>query len=263
MCREFFEKYFKKLLSLTGVLVLFFANISFAQSDRELLKQAETLYNQQQYEQALQIYLTLESKYASNWQLNYNIGNSYFHLAAFPNSVLYYERALRLNPNNRELQENIKTVNSRLRGEVYQLPEFFVWRWMKTAAGWLMPSVWLVVILVLLALTCIFFCCYYFTQNRKVLMFYTFLFFAILTTLSFSFAIVRSIPINEDDYAIVFDANGLINEDNGEQKFGKQNRIKLFNGEKVQVLERGEDFYIIKTPEGNRAKVETNSIQMI
>ncbi|MDR1725537.1 MAG: tetratricopeptide repeat protein [Bacteroidales bacterium] len=231
--------------------------------DKQLFNKAETLYKQENFEQALQIYLTLEQKYVSDWQLNYNIGNVYFRLSDFPMSILYYERAARLNPNNKNLQDNIKIANSHLRGEVYPIPEFFVLRWMKSVAAIFVPTVWTVLTIILFVVACGAFCLYFFSQNHKKSTFYLFIFFAILTLFSFGSGIIRTIIANDNNYAIVFDAGAIINDNEAEQQYGKNNKIKLFNGEKVKVIEKEKDFYLIKTLEGHKVKVETNAIQTI
>jgi tetratricopeptide (TPR) repeat protein len=255
----------KEIKSLIFVSFVMFASFCTANKDSKLLKQANALYNEQNYEQALQIYLALESKYQNDWRLHYNIGNVYFRLSVFPHSVLYFERAIRLNPSDKALKENLKIVNSHLRGDVFPIPESLLWQWMQDMASYLFPSTWLIIVLLALFLSSAAFCAYYFAENRlKVLTFYVFLFCSLLTLALVSLAITRSITINEDNYAIVFDANGLIpEEDSGEQQFGKQQKIKLYNGEKVKIVEKSDGLYLIQTLDGRRAKVKNGSIQTI
>ncbi|MDR1847899.1 MAG: tetratricopeptide repeat protein [Bacteroidales bacterium] len=254
------KKAFKFLFFAFCIL---FSAFSVAQTNENLMKKAETLYNNQDYEQALAVYLTLESKFAADWKLNYNIGNTYFKLADFPHAILYYERAKKLNPCDKDLNENLKITNARLKGETYALPDFFVWTWIKTISGQFFPKTWAIITLFILLLACCGFYLYYFAKQYKVFTFYLFVFLSILTLFSFSMGLTRSYLINQSDYAVIFDANGIIKDENTEQTYGKQKNIKLFNGEKVQIIEKQDKFLIIETPDGNKVKITPNALQII
>ncbi|MDR0790600.1 MAG: tetratricopeptide repeat protein [Bacteroidales bacterium] len=255
----------RKTIKLLSIISLLFASsLSFANQDKALLQQANALFRQQSYEESLQMYLTLEPKYADDWRLNYNIGNVYFKLSDLPSAILYYERAIKLNPNDHNTKENLKISNAKLKGESYPLADFFVLTWLKTAAGWCLPVTWSIITIVMLLISCCLFCFYYFVTANKTLPFYCFIAAIILTLASFSLGLIRTNAISSEDYAIVFDANGLINDsEDGGQTYGKQKKIKLYNGQKVEITKKKGDTVFIKTLEGNNTKIESHSIQII
>ncbi|MGM0439994.1 MAG: tetratricopeptide repeat protein [Chlamydiota bacterium] len=62
----------------------------------------------QNFESALQLYLDAQKKYPRHEALLYNIANCYYHLQEYPSAILYYYRALKLNPRNFKAANNLK-----------------------------------------------------------------------------------------------------------------------------------------------------------
>lgn len=70
---------------------------------------------QQEFNQALQLYLDLETRFdprSSNGKLYYNIGNTFYQLGEYPFAILYYTRAMALN-NDARIQENLRTAREK------------------------------------------------------------------------------------------------------------------------------------------------------
>ncbi len=102
-------------------LFLFFAISIFSQG---MLNRANTLYSGGKYKEALKIYLKiLKDKNIHNAYLYYNIGNCYFKLGKLPQSILFYERAHLLKPDDSEIEYNLKFARSLLKGKYEIEPE--------------------------------------------------------------------------------------------------------------------------------------------
>ena len=150
-----------------GVVVILAVFMLFSCSlAAQNMQQANKHFNNKEYEKALSIYLQLEKSKPSG-ELYHNIANTYFRLSDYANGMLYYERALKLNPNDKRLMTNRKICNSRLMGEVYVLPDFFLVRWAKAVANIFPPVVWFVIFLVLLVVSCVLFFVYRFNTQQK------------------------------------------------------------------------------------------------
>lgn len=79
-----------------------------------IVEQADSAYNETAYSQALRLYeATLDSIGASS-DLYYNIGNTHYRLGDLGRSVLWYERALQLDPTNGDARANLEFVNTRI-----------------------------------------------------------------------------------------------------------------------------------------------------
>ena len=68
-------------------------------------------YAQQEYEEALNSFVQL-SRMGESASLFYNIGNCYYRLDSLGKALAYYERALRIDPTDKDIQRNIDVVRA-------------------------------------------------------------------------------------------------------------------------------------------------------
>jgi len=68
----------------------------YTQNLKDLFQTANVYYKNKQYEEAEKLYLLILNKDKNNVNVYYNLGNTYFHLKQFPQSILYYEKAKKL-----------------------------------------------------------------------------------------------------------------------------------------------------------------------
>jgi len=102
-------------------------------------------YQNGEYEGALNSYLQILEAGFESAALHYNIGNSYFKLGDLGRSILYYERALAVNPRDEDARANLELARSLTADEVVPLPGF----WLLRVVDWwvhALPSAWLVAI---------------------------------------------------------------------------------------------------------------------
>lgn len=77
------------------------------------VEQANKAYNQELYKKALELYLAQEKTGAVSTHLYYNIGNTYYRLNDIARAIVYYERALVLDPGNGDARRNLDFVRER------------------------------------------------------------------------------------------------------------------------------------------------------
>jgi tetratricopeptide (TPR) repeat protein len=77
------------------------------------VEKANTAYSKELYNQALELYLKAAKDEGTSSELYYNIGNTYYRLKENGNAILYYERALLLNPGNSKARTNLEFVKSK------------------------------------------------------------------------------------------------------------------------------------------------------
>lgn len=124
------------LISLTG----------FAQVD-EVKSAADQAYVTEDYQQAIELYEQVLSQEYVSAEVYYNLGNAYFKSGQIASSVLNYERALKLAPNDEDIQFNLKLANLSVKDKVEVIPELFFVTWWKavlrslTVDGWAWSAV--------------------------------------------------------------------------------------------------------------------------
>jgi len=93
---------------------------------------ANQIYQKNNYNQALKIYLKLENNQYKNVALYYNIGNCYYKLEDFGRAVLYYEKALHISPKDKDILKNLKLAKIHLQDKEIEVASnpfalFFSW----------------------------------------------------------------------------------------------------------------------------------------
>lgn len=223
------------------------------------LQEANQAYKAKDYEKALEIYLKAE-KTAPNAELYHCIANTYFRMSDFANGILYYERALRLTPNDETLIRNHKVCRSRLMGEVYVVPDFFLIKWTKAMANWMSPLAWAILFVVLFILACVLFFVYYFNSDNKVLLFYLCLSAFVLSLTSFGLGMYRQNMVHAKNEAIIFSSDAVLVE--SREKSDSQ-QTKLFKGQKVKIKTTTGEEVFVRTEDGKEGWLDKDYIKII
>lgn len=102
---------FVKLLPLLLISILAVVSVQIFSAEidiNSLFEEAVAHYDERNYQEALDAFLSLEEAGIESYELYYNIGNSYFRLNKTGKAILYYKRGLRLNPGDFQLQANLE-----------------------------------------------------------------------------------------------------------------------------------------------------------
>ena len=131
------------------ILSLFLAPCSllFAQSDFDI---ANAAYAEGRYEEAATGYELLLAE-APNATLYYNLGNARFKQGELAQAILSYERALRLDPNHKDAQYNLKFAQSRITDNIVE-QDFFLSAWARVIRNNLRERTWLILSITLFIL---------------------------------------------------------------------------------------------------------------
>lgn len=141
------------LLTLVALLLSLQAGAaSWLQQQTVEAREADDLYRQERFADAIVGYENVLAKGAESAELHYNLANAYFREELYARAILHYERALRLRPGMDEARQNLALAQSRTTDRITQLPVLFVVRWWDGLTTRVLPSVWRVVTLLLLAL---------------------------------------------------------------------------------------------------------------
>lgn len=79
-----------------------------------IVAEADSAYNSLAYSKALELYNEACDSLGASSDLYYNIGNTYYRLDDLGHAILWYERALQLDPTNSDAQANLDFVNGRI-----------------------------------------------------------------------------------------------------------------------------------------------------
>lgn len=98
----------KLFLQVCSILLIFGASSAFAFDSDSLFNSAGNYYQNQNYDEALNIYLGIEQKNYESASLYFNIGNCFFKKGKIGYAILYYLRAQKLSPGDADIETNLE-----------------------------------------------------------------------------------------------------------------------------------------------------------
>ncbi len=97
----------------------------------DLFQRANQAYDAGNYSAAIAGYLQIYRAGRGNWQLFYNLGNAYFRADSLGKAILFYEKALKLNPDNEDIRFNLEYANLKIVDRIPEPPKQPWVRWME------------------------------------------------------------------------------------------------------------------------------------
>jgi len=95
------------------IILLMIPTFIFANEYKDIFDKANKSYKKGDYKKAISLYSILEDKEIKDNNLYYNMANSYVKLEKYGYAILYYEKALDINPDDLDTISNLKLVNSK------------------------------------------------------------------------------------------------------------------------------------------------------
>lgn len=112
------------------LIVLCFPRFAGADALRDLLQEGDRAYRDGNYEMAIEAYhKALDGGYTGG-SLLYNLGNAYFKQGELGLAILYYERAKREQPHDKDIRYNLKLARAKCVDEIDAPPRLPIWNWL-------------------------------------------------------------------------------------------------------------------------------------
>ena len=109
-------------------------------------------YSEGQWETAAEAWGAIEAQGLESPELYYNIGNAFFKASDYAHAILYYERALKLDPSYSDARFNLEFAQESVQDRIESVPEFFLKTWVRKLGYLFSSNMWTVLFFVLLAL---------------------------------------------------------------------------------------------------------------
>jgi tetratricopeptide (TPR) repeat protein len=246
---------------LIYILAFLISGLAFAQNNINF-EQANSLYNDANYEEALEKYEAILETGEHSAELYYNIANTHYKLNHIAPSIYYYEKALLLKPNDKEIQNNIAFARNMTIDAIDTVPEVGFTRLLNNATHTLSFDNWAKLSVGLMVLFVILFLAYYFSYStsKKRLAFVTSLASFGLAMVALLFAFHKYELVENNQPAIVFVQETQIKS---EPNLRSNEAFKLHEGTKVQVLDTVDNWKEIKLADGKTGWVVGDDIKML
>lgn len=255
-----FNRYWLLLLCL----FLFSAALR-AQTDslQASYKQANQLYQQEQYDSAIIIYESILAKDYESAQVYYNLGNAYFRQEQMAKAILNYERAKRLDPGNEDINYNLAYSNSLIKKQI-ENNDNLIKQWYKRQTNKLNVNQWAITSLLNFALTLLLFAGFLFLGQARYrkLSFWGSIVMLFITIMCFSLAQQKSYDQKAHKQAIVMPKTVWVKSS---PDTNAKDRLRLPEGTKVTITESGEfeGWVKIRLSDGSQGWLAEKSLERI
>lgn len=252
-----------KRIAIIGIILVFWAGSCMAQTTSESyetwLVEGNAAYNEGDYDQALTLYNQIEEAGMESAALYFNMGDTYYKMKSYPMAILYYEKALKLDPGNEDIRTNLEIANLAVVDKINIIPQSFLARWWNglkqtfSADGW----AWVSVVVFGLLLLCLFIFLMSRRSGLRKAGFFVGLFMVVCLALSVFFAIDQYRDMKYQDEAIVMTPTVTV------KSAPSENGVNLFvlhEGAKVRILESTMGWDKIRIADGSLGWLQTSDV---
>ncbi len=237
-------------ISLTLLLVVTSQPTKAQDQEKLLFEKANAAYNNGDFQTAVDGYGEIENLGKESVSLYFNKANAYYKLKNYPMAILYYEKALVLDPSNEDVKNNLQIANLTKVDKIDEVPQPVFVRWWNAAKAWLSSNVWAWTSIAFLTLALAFL--FVFLVSRTVALrktgFFASLMMFVLFALSVLFAAQsRRDCLVRDDAIIITPSVTMMSAPvrSGEEL------LVLHEGTKVKIVEHSDDWNKVKLSDGN------------
>ena len=192
-----------------------------------------------------------------------NTGDAYFKDGNIPMAILYYERALKLDPSYEDARYNLELLNAMIQDRIEPVPEFVLKAWFRDLCYIMDSDSWAVCFIVLLALTLALVLVFLLapTAGGRRAGFFTGIAVLLLAVMSLSFSIWQKNDYSDADKAIVM--RPVTSVKSSPAAGSSTDLFILHEGTKVKVIDEVGSWNNIELADGRRGWIPSADIERI
>jgi tetratricopeptide (TPR) repeat protein len=238
-----------------------FSTFCFSQNN-QVFDEANTLYNEGKYADAIDKYEAILNSGSHSAQLYYNLGNANYKLNNIAPSIYYYEKALKLNPNDSDIKNNLSFAQKMTIDAFDKVPEVGFTRVINNLVNTLDADSWAKIAIGGVLLFVLLFLMYHFSYatSKKRFAFVVSIAGLLVSCLSVAMAFQKEQLDKKDNPAIVFAQESRVKS---EANKTSEEVFRLHEGTKVQVLETYEDWYKIKLSDNSTGWIPLKDVKLL
>ena len=245
------------------VLLLSLALPAAAQEDvSSLWEKAGEAFAAGQWQNALNCYQMIEGEGLVSDDLYYNIGNTFLKLQDNAHAILYYERALKLNPSHADAAHNLEIVRQMTLDKIDEVPDFILVSWFHNLRQGLSANAWAWITLGLLLLAGILLTVFRSGAPRSLrkVSFILSCIVLVLAIFTFIFSLQQKRAVMRQDSAIVTAPVCSVKSSPAE---GGKTVFVLHEGTKVRLLDDVGDWARIEIADGRQGWAQGSTFEII
>ena len=216
----------------------------------------------EQWQNALNYYQMIEGENLESADLYYNIGNTYFKMGDNAHAILYYERALKLDPTHADARHNLDIATQLTLDRVDAVPDFILVSWFRGIRQGLSADTWAWLTLALLLVAGILLTLFLRSGSRglRKVSFIVACVVVALAIATFVFSLLQRKAVTRQDSAIITAPVCSVKSSPAD---GGKTVFVLHEGTKVRLLDSVGDWTKLEIPDGRQGWASTSTIEVI
>ena len=246
-------------LVLLNIPILATAGNGLADS---IFTKANRLYQDGRYEEASMLYLGIDSIGLQSAEVYFNAANAFFRSNKLGKARVYYEKALLLDPSDRDIRANLTYLESMLADRFEEVPEFFLRTWIRSFFTLWHSNTWAVISLISFTLFLAGGFLYIFTRKPVIRKtgFYASIFFIFLSIVAFGVSKYNYRMTSEPGTAVIMEGSQVVRS--SPRTSGKELFI-LHLGTKVWLENELDGWYEIRITDGRKGWIPEATLEKI
>lgn len=251
----------KKYLINIFCLLIILSSLSKA-DPKSIMQTANEYYKNNRYQFAIEEYNKLILDGFEGTSLYYNLGNAHYRLGKVGYAILYYEKALKLSPNDEDVKHNLALAKLNLKDKVDTLPPFFIFNLWENLLSAFTVSGWTIIVYIIFILLLITSVAYFFSRSvaEQRISFFT----GIGITVVLFLAIILLVVKMNKEFNI---KNGIVVESSVVVKsspdYSSKDSFQIHEGLKVRIEDNVDDWVKIRLDDGKIGWITEKSLGII
>lgn len=227
---------------------------------------AAAAYNDGNFEKAIELLEKEKNDYKAKGlesaDLYYNLGNAYFRNRDIAHALLNYERALLLNPGDRDTKHNIEYVSTFVEDKILIADDFFLTTWLSYLQHNFSANTWATIAVVsfLLLIGCLFLFFFGKSITVKKTSFYVGIAMIVLVISSNIFTYRQKAEIEHRTTAIIMAGSVSIKSS---PDINSKELFILHSGTKVRITKEDRRWLEIEIADGNVGWIQRDALEII
>ncbi len=248
------------------VFTIFFSMVAFAKAQNDAgysaFAKANTSYTNGDYQEAIDSYESILQSGLQSAEVYFNLGNAHYKRNEVGPAIFNYEKALQLDPGNKEVKNNLRFAQQLRVDAVQPLAENPIEKFLKTTATSTSVDNWAYVSILLALVSILMFVLYHYAQTtgKKRLFFSLSLILFLLMILSIVAATYADNLSDNTSQAIVFSKETVTR---AEPKSNADPSFAVHEGTKVSILDEYQDWAHVQLANGSQAWMPLDDLKKL
>jgi len=244
------------------ILLFYCATVFGFSQNNQLFEEANGLYNEGKYAEAIDKYSLILKTDMHSSELYFNIANANYKLNNIAPSIYYYEKALQLNPNDKDIENNLAYARNMTIDAIDKVPQVGFSRIINNIVNTFSTDTWAKIAIGGVIIFVLLFLIYHFaySTSRKRIAFVTSILSLLMACFSTVMAFQKERLYKKDNPAIVFAQESRVKS---EANKSSEEVFRLHEGTKVQVIETYEDWSKIQLTDNSTGWIISEDIKLL